>query len=102
MKVAVTAADEARAARLVAELEADGKLSDPRKALLIALAQSFATFRALSKRKAAAAKGDRIQLRDGTVIRAQRSVDELSIYLTEPGRPERPLVTMGQPKVRAA
>lgn len=102
MKPTVTAADKAKASRLVEELETSGKLGDPRKALLTTLAQSFATIRALSARKETAAKGERIELPDGGVVRVEKSEAVLAIHYTEPGRPERTLISLSKPKVRAA
>lgn len=97
MKPVVTDADKAMASRLMEELDAAGKLADTRKALHTVLCESLATIRALSARSArkATAKGNKLTLPDGTVIRAQKSGAALAIHMTEPGKSERQLLSYG-------
>lgn len=100
MKLEVTEADKAQASKVIAELDAAGRLTDPRKALHVALCQSLAMIRAVAAKRAA--KGNRLVLPDGSAVRVEKSAACLSIYLTEPGRPERRLLSVGQPEERAA
>lgn len=74
----VTAADRQRAAKLVAELDAAGKLADPRKALETVIATSLATVRAAQK-KSATRRGDTVKLADGTVVRVEKDGQFLAV-----------------------
>lgn len=100
MKLEVTEADRARASKLIAELDAAGKLADPRAALHTTICQSLAMVRAVVRKRVA--KGNKLTLPDGSVVRVEKSGASLAIYLTERGQMERQLLSYGRTEERAA
>jgi hypothetical protein len=73
-------ADRKAAAKFVSELDAAGKLADPRKALEILMALSLSELRA-AKKRSAVPRGDTVKLADGTVVRVEKDGVALAVWI---------------------